>query len=92
MQGLVDGGLGIEGEASVDLSGHLAGDDLEDLLAESDEETIQGGVDLLIERLALLLAVLNGGVDKVSIFGLLGGSQDQGWVGGGILGLVLADG
>jgi hypothetical protein len=54
VKGLVDGGLGIEREASVNLSGDLAGDDLEDLLAELDKETVQSGVNLLIDGLALL--------------------------------------
>lgn len=54
MKGLVDGGLGIEREASVNLSGDLAGDDLEDLLAELNKETVQSGVNLLIDGLALL--------------------------------------
>lgn len=91
MQGLVDRGLGIEGETSIDLSGHLSGDDLEDLLAERDKETVEGGVNLLVESLALLLAVRHGSVDEGGIFGLLGRSQDQRRVGGGILRLVLAD-
>lgn len=33
----------------------------------------------------------NGSVDECGVLGLLGGSQDQGGVGGSILGLVLAD-
>lgn len=91
VQGLVDGDLGIVGETGIDLSRHLSGDDLENLLAELDEETVEGGVDLLVEGLALLLAVLDGGIDQRGIFGLLGGGQNQGRVGGGILRLVLAD-
>jgi hypothetical protein len=92
VQGLVDGSLGIEGEAGVDLGGHLAGDDLEDLAAELDEETVQGAVDLLVEGLTLRLAVLDGGIHQVRVLGLLAGGQDQGGVGGGIVRLVLADG
>lgn len=92
MQSLVDRGLGVEGEAGIDLGGHLAGDDLEDLLAELDQETVESRVDLFIEGLALGLAVFDGGVDEGRVLGLLGGGQDQGGIGGGILGLVLADG
>lgn len=92
MQSLVNGGLGVKGEPGVDLSRDLAGDDLEDLLAELDEETLEGSVDLLIDGLALLLTVGNSGVDEGGVLGLLGSGQDQGGVGGGILGLVLADG
>lgn len=53
VQGLVDRGLGVEGEAGVDLSRDLAGDDVEDLLAELDQQAVEGGIDLLIEGLAL---------------------------------------
>ena len=91
-EGLVDGGLGAEGEAGVDLSGDLAGDDLQDLLAELDEETVEGGIDLGVDIAALVLGVLNGNIDELGVLGLLGGSEDQGRVGGGILGLVLGDG
>ena len=37
VQGLVDAGLGIEGDAGVDLSRNPAGDDLKDLTAELNE-------------------------------------------------------
>lgn len=48
MKSLVNGGLGIEGESSVDLGGDLARDDLEDLLAELHKEIVEGSVDLLL--------------------------------------------
>ena len=92
MKGLVNRGLGVERETSIDLSGDLAGDDIKDLLAELNEETVQGGVDLLVKSDALLLAGSDGGVDEAGVLGLLGGSQDQRVVGGGILRLVLVDG
>jgi hypothetical protein len=92
LKGLVDGSLGVKGQAGVDLSGDLAGNDLENLLAELDKETVQGGVNLSVDGATLLLAVGHGSVDKFGILGLLRRSQDQGGVGGGILGLVLADG
>lgn len=38
------------------------------------------------------LAVLDSGVNQLGVFGLLGSREDQGRVGGGILGLVLANG
>jgi hypothetical protein len=90
-EGLVNGGLGVEGQLGVNLGGDLAGNDLEDLLAELNEETVQGGIDLLVDGLALGLTEGNGSVDESGVLGLLRGSQDQGRVGGGILGLVLAD-
>lgn len=92
MQSLVHGGLGVEGEPSVNLGGNLAWDDVEDLLAELDEQVVEGGIDLLVEVLAVVLAVGDRGVDELGVLRLLGGSEDQRWVGGGILGLVLVDG
>lgn len=92
MQGLVHGSLGVKREARVNLRRHLAGDDLKDLLAELDKQAVESGVHLRIEGRALLLALRDGSVDKAGVFGLLGGSKDQRGVGGGILGLVFADG
>jgi hypothetical protein len=91
-EGLVDGGLGAEGEAGVDLSGDLAGNDLQNLLAELDKETVESGINLGVDIAALVLGVLNSDVDELGVLGLLGGGEDQGRVGGGILGLVLGDG
>lgn len=48
MQCLVDGGLIIEGEASIDLCGNLARNNLKDFLPELDKQSIQRGVDLLL--------------------------------------------
>lgn len=92
MQSLVHGGLSVKGQLGVDLSRDLAGDDLQDLLAELDQEAVQGGIDLLVDGLALLLAVGDGSINEGGILGLLGSGQEQGGVGGGILGLVLANG
>ena len=71
MQGLVDGGLGVEGEAGIDLGGDLARNDLEDLLAELDQETVEGIIDLLVDVAPLCLGVCDSGVDQLSILGLL---------------------
>ena len=84
--------LSVKGEPRVHLSRDLAGDDVEDLLAELDEEVVEGGIDLLVDVAAVLLAVLDGGVDELLVLGLLGGSEDERGVGRGILGLVLVDG
>jgi hypothetical protein len=92
VEGLVDGGLGVEGEAGVNLSRDLAGDDGENLTAELDEETVKSVLDLGVNVAALALGVLNSSVDELGVLGLLGGSEDQRGVGGGILGLVLGDG
>jgi hypothetical protein len=40
----------------------------------------------------VLLAVLDGGIDELGVLLLLGRGEDQGGVGGGILGVVLVDG
>lgn len=92
MKGLLDGSLGAEGEAGVDLGGNLAGDNGENLASKLDEETVEGVLDLGVEVATLVLAVLDGGVDELGVLGLLGGGEDQRGVGGGILGLVLGDG
>lgn len=92
MKSLVNRGLGVERETSIDLSRNLAGDDIKDLLAKLNQETVEGGVDLLVEGETLLLSGSDGGVNKAGVFGLLGSSQDQRGVGGGILRLVLVDG
>lgn len=86
MQGLVNTGLGVEAEAGVDLSRDLAGDDVEDLLAELDQETVQGIVDLAVNVLAgtVLLGVVNSNVNQLGVLGLLGSDEDQAGVGGGI--------
>lgn len=91
-QRFFDRGLGVEGEAGIDLSRDLSGDELEDFLAELDKEVVEGGIDLVIDAAALGLAVGNGSVDERGVVGLLRSSEDQGGVGGGILGVVLGDG
>lgn len=91
-EGLLDGDLLVEGEAGVDLSGDLAGDDLQDLSTELDKQVVEGDVDLLSDVLAVLLAVGDSLVDELGVLGLLGGGEDEGRVGGGILRLVLANG
>jgi hypothetical protein len=92
VQSLVDGLLGVEGESSVDLGGDLAGDDGENLTAELDQQAVESMVDLALDVATLLLAVGDGSVYQLGVLGLLGGGQDERRVGGGILGLVLANG
>lgn len=92
MQGLVDGGLGVKGQAGVNLGGDAAGDDLQDLAAKLDQDGVEGGIDLLVEGAALLLADGNSLVNQLGVLGLLGRGQNQRGVGGGILGLVLGNG
>jgi hypothetical protein len=91
-EGLLDGDVLVEGEAGVDLGGDLARHYLQDLAAELDKEVVEGDVDLLVDLLAVLLAVGDSLVDELGVLGLLGGGEDEGGVGGGILGLVFANG
>ncbi len=92
VESLVHGSLGVEGKASVDLGGNPAWDDLEDLLAELNEKAVESGINLVVDGSAVLLAVLDGDINEWSILLLLGGGEDEGWVGGGVLWLVLGDG
>ena len=92
VKSLADGLLGVEGVAGIDLSGDLAGDDLKDGLSELDQETVQSMLDLRVDVAALALAVGDGVIDQLGVLGLLGGGEDEGRVGGGILRLVLGDG
>lgn len=92
MQGLVDGGLGVEGESGVNFGGDLAGDNGENLLAELDQQAVESSVDLVVEVTALALGVVDGDIYQLGVLGLLGGSQNERGVGGGILRLVLGNG
>ena len=92
VQCLLHGGLLVEGESGVNLSRDTAGNDVKNLLAELNKEVVQCSIDLLLNAAAMLLSVLNGLVDELGVLGLLGGGEDQGRVGGGILRLVLANG
>lgn len=89
VQRLVDAALLIEAESRVDFGRYTAGDDLEDLAAELNQQVVEGGVDLVVYVFAMLLAILDRLVDKLCVLRLLGRREDQGWVGGRILRLVL---
>lgn len=49
-------------------------------------------VDLRLDVTALFLAVLDGDVHQLGVLLLLGSGQDEGRIGGGILGLIFANG
>lgn len=92
MKSLVNGSLSVKGEASVNLGGDLAGDNVEDLTTELDEQAVESSVNLVVLVLAVLLSVLDGFVNELGVLGLLGSGEDQGGVGGRILRLVLLNG
>jgi hypothetical protein len=91
-QGLVYGGLGVEGETRVDLGGDLSGYNLENFLAELDQQVVKRAVNLLLDILSVLLAELDSGVDQLLVLFFLGRGEDERGVGRRILGLVLVDG
>lgn len=53
VEGFIDRGLHVEGEACVDFGGDFARNDFKDLLAELDEEAVKGRIDLLVYIFAL---------------------------------------
>jgi hypothetical protein len=68
----------VEGERGVNLGGDTAGDDLEDLGTELDEQTVHGVLGLLLEIVALRLAERDGGVDELLVSGELGSGEAEG--------------
>jgi len=92
VQRLLNGRSSVKREPCINFRRHLARDDLQDLLSELHKQSIEGSLDLLVKAAADLLALLNRSVNQLRVVGLLGGSEDEGWVGGGILRLVLCDG
>ena len=81
--GTGDGGDGIEGQASIDFCGDAAGDRVQNLAAEADQDAIH---DLI---LCSVLELSNRGTHQWRIFGLLNGFENQGWIRGRITRLKL---
>lgn len=92
LESLLDGGVLVERESGVNLGGDSAGDDLQNLGTELDEELVKSNLNLLLGVRGLALGVGNGLVNELGVLGLLGGGEDERRVGGSILGLVLGDG
>ncbi len=86
--GFVDVGLGVEGEAGVDFGGDAAGDDFEDFEAEGDDEAVHDAVEEGGSGEGGGFAVCDGFFDEGFVFVFLGGLEDEGRVGGGVLGFV----
>ena len=91
MQCLINASLLVERELCIDFRRNLARNNLQDLTTELHKQIVKCSVDLIIDVLAVLLAILACIIQKLCIFGFLGSCEDQGWVGGGILGLILVD-
>jgi hypothetical protein len=53
VESLVDGLFCIEGESCINLSRHLAGNDLEDLAAERNQKSVECSIDFVVYILAL---------------------------------------
>lgn len=53
MAGLLERSVLVKGKSSINLSGYFAGYDLENLLAELDQQSVEGGVNLLVDAAAL---------------------------------------
>lgn len=76
VKSLLDGALGVVGERGINLSRDTAGNNLQDLLAELDQQTVKGSLNLSLLGAALLLRVVDGNVDQLGILGLLGCGKD----------------
>jgi hypothetical protein len=92
MQCLLHGRLSIKTQLSINLCRHLPRNNLQDLLSELHKQRIECGLDFVIKGSIDFLSFLNSGINELCIFGFLGGCEDEGGVGGGILRLVLCDG
>lgn len=53
---------------------------------------VEGSIDFGVNIVVFVFVVFDGMVDKFGVFGFFGGGEDEGRVGGGILGLVFGDG
>ena len=88
---LLDRRLGVEREPGVDLGRDAAGDDLEDLLAEGDEQAIDAGLDLRVVIVALGLGRADDLLEQPAVSRHLRRLQQERRVRRGIAGLVLGD-
>jgi hypothetical protein len=84
--------LGVKAQPSINFCRDLARNNFQDLLSELYEQCIKSRLDLLVKRSFDFFSFYNCGVDELCVLGLLSGGKNKGWVGGGILRLVLRDG
>ncbi|MNL15686.1 hypothetical protein D3C87_1366900 [compost metagenome] len=84
MARLVHGGLGIEREPRINLRGHAARHDGQDLAAEGDQELVHHGV-----QACAAMMVAHSLLEQGPIFGFLHRLENQGRIGGRVLRRVL---
>lgn len=88
----MNGALFVEREPSIDYCRNLSGNDLENLLAKLNKESVESSVNLIVHYLSVLLSVNNGSINKLAVFRLLRCGEDKRRVGCSILWLVFCDG
>ena len=92
LAGLGEGGLGIEAQAGIHFGGDAAGNDLEDLAAEADEQLVHEGFGLRFGIPALLVGVVERIHHQVLVLRPLRRAEQQRRIGGCILRLEARDG
>lgn len=91
VQGFLNGSLSVERHPGIDFRRNFARHNFQDFLSKLRKKTVEGGIDLLVDVLAVTLAIRDGFVDELCILWLFRRSENEGRVGGGILRLVLVD-
>ena len=87
-------GIRVIAEAGIHLGGHAAGNDLENLFSEDDADLIESLMHHVLNRGVVTDQPAGGAqslIDQILISGDLCGSENQGWVGGGVAGSELTD-
>lgn len=75
----------VERETGIDFCGDSAGDDVEDLFTELDQETVESGGGLVVERAAFGPCVIEGSDYEMVVCRVSRGCEDEGRVCGSIL-------
>lgn len=85
VKGLVDGCLGVKRKSGINLGGDSPGDNLQYLLSEFDKQSVQGGINLIINIFAL--SCLSASARDASwsegsnmLLAILNGNIDQGCI------------
>lgn len=75
MQSFGDGGFLVKGETGIDFGGNSSRDDFEDFFSEFNEETVEGGIDLVVNVAAVVLSVLDCCIDEFCVSRFFCGGQ-----------------